>query len=73
MCSKIKNYYKRKPGKDDGPEDQKYGETVIAHTSPFLGAMHPGQMIQTLENNMYRSAIFSHEIRNSDFLIIRTR
>jgi transcription initiation factor TFIID subunit 1 len=73
MCSKIKNYYKRKTGKDEGPEDQKYGETVVAHTSPFLGAMHPGQMIQTLENNMYRSAIFSHEIRPTDFLIIRTR
>lgn len=54
MCSKIKNYYKRKAAKDSGPPSYRYGETAYAHTSPFLGILHPGQSIQAIENNMYR-------------------
>ncbi|KAM7364185.1 TATA-box binding protein associated factor 1 isoform 2-T2 [Cochliomyia hominivorax] len=73
MCSKIKNYYKRKATKDNGPQDFKYGETAIAHTSPFLGILHPGQCIQALENNMYRAPIYPHNVNNTDFLVIRTR
>ncbi|XP_037910415.1 transcription initiation factor TFIID subunit 1 isoform X2 [Hermetia illucens] len=73
MCSKIKNYYKRKAAKDSGPPEFKYGETAYAHTSPFLGILHPGQCIQALENNMYRAPIYPHNIQSSDFLLIRTR
>lgn len=54
MCSKFKNYYKRKAGKDSGPPTYKFGETAYAHTSPFLGILRPGQSIQAIENNMYR-------------------
>ncbi|KAF2894065.1 hypothetical protein ILUMI_12106 [Ignelater luminosus] len=73
MCSKIKNYYKRKAGKDQGPPTYKYGEVAYAHTSPFLGILHPGQSIQAIENNMYRAPIYEHKILPSDFVIIRTR
>ncbi|CAH1372514.1 unnamed protein product [Tenebrio molitor] len=73
MCSKIKNYYKRKAAKDSGPPTYKYGETAYAHTSPFLGILHPGQSIQAIENNMYRAPIYEHTIPATDFLIIRTR
>ncbi|XP_030762639.1 transcription initiation factor TFIID subunit 1 [Sitophilus oryzae] len=73
MCSKIKNYYKRKAAKDVGPPTYKYGETAYAHTSPFLGILHPGQSIQAIENNMYRAPIYRHQIPSTDFLIIRTR
>ena len=75
MCSKIKNYYKRKPDRvdDKGPKELKYGELTYAHTSPFLGTMIPGQTIQALENNMYRSPIYEHKFPNTDFLVIRTR
>ena len=73
MCSKIKNYYKRKAGKDAGPPDTPYGETTYAHTSPFLGAMHPGELIQTIENNMYRAPIYDNPIPKTDFIVIRTR
>ncbi|CAL8079003.1 unnamed protein product [Orchesella dallaii] len=73
MCSKMKNYYKRKPIADNGPPQLKFGETTFAHTSPFLGAMHPGQLIATLENNMYRSPIYIHPGTDSDFLVIRNR
>ncbi|XP_044752850.1 transcription initiation factor TFIID subunit 1 isoform X2 [Coccinella septempunctata] len=73
MCSKIKNYYKRTAGKDNGPTNYKYGEMAYAHTSPFLGILHPGQTIQACENNMYRAPIYEHAIPQTDFLIIRTR
>ncbi|XP_003736702.3 transcription initiation factor TFIID subunit 1 isoform X2 [Drosophila pseudoobscura] len=73
MCSKIKNYYKRKAEKDSGPQDYVYGEVAFAHTSPFLGILHPGQCIQALENNMYRAPIYPHKMAPNDFLIIRTR
>lgn len=73
MCTKVKNYYKRKAGKDPGPQEYKYGEVAYAHTSPFLGVLPPGKSIQALENNMYRAPIYEHKIPTSDFLIIRTR
>ncbi|XP_030373648.1 transcription initiation factor TFIID subunit 1 isoform X4 [Scaptodrosophila lebanonensis] len=73
MCSKIKNYYKRKAEKDSGPQDYLYGEVAFAHTSPFLGILHPGQCIQAIENNMYRAPIYRHKMSETDFLVIRTR
>ncbi|EZA60385.1 Transcription initiation factor TFIID subunit [Ooceraea biroi] len=73
MCSKVKNYYKRRAGKDQGPQTYKYGETAYAHTSPFLGILTPGQSIQAIENNMYRAPIYEHKIPDTDFLVIRTR
>ncbi|XP_011494870.1 PREDICTED: transcription initiation factor TFIID subunit 1 isoform X2 [Ceratosolen solmsi marchali] len=73
MCSKMKNYYKRKAGKDQGPPNYKYGETAYAHTSPFLGILTPGQSIQVVENNMYRAPIYEHHVPNTDFLVIRSR
>lgn len=73
MCSKIKNYYKRKAGKDNGPQQYRFGEVAYAHTSPFLGALPPGHSIQAIENNMYRAPIYEHKMPESDFLVIRTR
>uniref|UniRef100_A0A8C5QQW9 Transcription initiation factor TFIID subunit n=1 Tax=Leptobrachium leishanense TaxID=445787 RepID=A0A8C5QQW9_9ANUR len=73
MATKIKNYYKRKPGKDPGAPDCKYGETVYCHTSPFLGSLHPGQLLQAFENNLFRSPIYLHKMTDTDFLVIRTR
>lgn len=73
MCSKIKNYYKRKAEKDTNPPEFRFGEIAYAHTSPFLGILQPGRCIQTLENNMYRAPIYGHSVAPSDFLLIRTR
>lgn len=73
MCSKIKNYYKRKAAKDSGPPEFKYGEIAYAHTSPFLGILNPGNYVQTVENNMYRAPIYPQSINTTDFLVIRTR
>ena len=46
MATKIKNFYKRKPGKDAGAPTLPFGETAFAHTSPFLGILSPGQCVQ---------------------------
>ncbi|KAM9788696.1 LOW QUALITY PROTEIN: transcription initiation factor TFIID subunit 1 [Neosynchiropus ocellatus] len=73
MATKIKNYYKRKPGKDPGAPDCKYGETVYCHTSPFLGSLHPGQLLQAFENNLFRAPIYMHKMPETDFLVLRTR
>uniref|UniRef100_A0A3B4ZBQ9 Transcription initiation factor TFIID subunit n=1 Tax=Stegastes partitus TaxID=144197 RepID=A0A3B4ZBQ9_9TELE len=73
MATKIKNYYKRKPGKDPGAPDCKYGETVYCHTSPFLGSLHPGQLLQAFENNLFRAPIYLHKMKETDFLVLRTR
>ncbi|KAG7166143.1 transcription initiation factor TFIID subunit 1-like, partial [Homarus americanus] len=73
MATRFKNYYKRRAGNDKGPPEFRFGETAYAHTSPFLGAMHPGQSIQTLENNMFRAPLYEHKHILSDFLVIRTR
>ena len=73
MATKIKNYFKRKPGITDGPPDYEFGETAFAHSSYFLGNLAPGQSMQTFENNLYRAPIFKHHVPETDFLIIRTR
>jgi len=73
MATKIKNYYKRKPGKDGGAPDYEYGETAFSQQSPFLGNLTPGQSLQTLENNLFRAPIYRHNLPETDFLIIRTR
>ncbi|XP_059489774.1 transcription initiation factor TFIID subunit 1 isoform X2 [Neocloeon triangulifer] len=73
MCSKVKNYYKRKAGKDNGPQQFRFGEVSYAHTSPFLGTLPPGHSIQAVENLMYRAPIYEHNLPESDFLVIRTR
>lgn len=73
MATKIKNYYKRKPGKDSNPPVFKFGELAYAHTSPFLGSLVPGQSLQAFENNMFRAPIYEHDIPQTDFLIIRNR
>ena len=73
MATKIKNYYKRRLGKDAGAPEFKFGETIYAHTSPFLGNLAPGESLQALENNLFRAPIYNHKFPDSDFLIIRTR
>uniref|UniRef100_A0A6I8NJU8 Transcription initiation factor TFIID subunit 1 n=1 Tax=Ornithorhynchus anatinus TaxID=9258 RepID=A0A6I8NJU8_ORNAN len=73
MATKIKNYYKRKLGKDSGAPACDYGETVYCHTSPFLGSLQPGQLLQALENNLFRAPIYPHRMPGTDFLVIQKR
>ncbi|OUC49717.1 Bromodomain protein [Trichinella nativa] len=73
MGSKIKNYFKRLPGKDDQEPQFEYGETSYSHSTPFLGTLAPGETLQAIENNLYRAPIFRHRVPSTDFLIMRTR
>ncbi|KAF7637197.1 Bromo domain-containing protein [Meloidogyne graminicola] len=74
MASKIRNYYKRKPTKEQETTEYEFGETSFSHTFPFLGKLtSTDSSIQVLENNMYRATIFKHKIPSTDFLLVRTR
>ncbi|XP_003373355.1 putative bromodomain protein [Trichinella spiralis] len=73
MGSKIKNYFKRLPGKDDQEPQFEYGETSYSHSTPFLGTLAPGETLQAIENNLFRAPIFRHRVPSTDFLIMRTR
>jgi transcription initiation factor TFIID subunit 1 len=73
MATKIKNYYKRKLGKDDGPPQLDYGESIFAHASPFLGQLRPGECVQAFESHLFRSPVYMHTVPHTDFLVIRTR
>jgi len=73
MALKIRNYYKRRPGKETNTPEFQYGDLAYAHTSPFLGNLAPGQCLQTFENNMFRAPVFEHKVPFTDFLVIRNR
>jgi len=73
MALKIRNYYKRRPGKETNTPEFRYGDLAYAHTSPFLGILTPGQCLQTFENNMFRAPVFEHKVPFTDFLLIRNR
>ena len=73
MATKIRNYYKRKMGKEAGAPSWEYGETAFSHTSPFLGSLAPGEALQAVENNLFRAPAFRHSSARTDFLLVRSR
>ncbi|ODM91463.1 Transcription initiation factor TFIID subunit 1 [Orchesella cincta] len=76
MCSTIRNYCRRSSSKvEESKESQHhpFGETKLVHASPFLGIMYPGQVLTTLESNLYRCPIYLHSIPKTDFLLIATK
>jgi len=73
MAVKIRNYYKRRPGKETNTPEFRYGDLAYAHTSPFLGNLAPGHCLQTFENNMFRAPVFEHKVPFTDFLVVRNR
>ncbi|PAV85933.1 hypothetical protein WR25_05698 isoform B [Diploscapter pachys] len=72
MASRVKNYYKRKTGKDVEPEFE-LGEMAFSHNVPFLGQLHPGQALQSIENLLYRAPIYAHQPKETDFLLVRCK
>lgn len=73
MCSKLLNYYQGKPNKAKDLGNLKLGESVPAHCNTFQGSVNNGQVIQAIENNLYRAPIFKHKIPSTDFLIIKSK
>lgn len=40
---------------------------------PFLGTLKSGEILQSLKNELFRSPIFEHKPRSTDFLLTRTK
>jgi transcription initiation factor TFIID subunit 1 len=60
MCTRVRNYYKKKYTKDEGPSGSvlPYGDVhFVMGQSPFLGTLKPGEWLQTLENHMFRGIV----------------
>ncbi|KAI9648435.1 hypothetical protein NHQ30_003069 [Ciborinia camelliae] len=79
MGNRIINYYRRRDAEDQerpSPED-KIGDTTILlpeDKSPFanFGFVDPGETVRALHNEMYRTPIFKHQPKHTDFLCVRS-
>jgi glycosyltransferase involved in cell wall biosynthesis len=52
------------------------GEPFLLETDdefPFLGPLIPGEIQQSFKNELFRSPLYSHTPRSSDFLLTRTK
>ncbi|KAH7138190.1 hypothetical protein B0J11DRAFT_424393 [Dendryphion nanum] len=77
MSNKIVNYYRRKDENDTARPKKDLGETSVLlpqDKSPFskFGHVHPGQVVPTLLNSMYRAPIFTHDPKSTDFIVSRS-
>ncbi|KAF2085340.1 hypothetical protein K490DRAFT_13473, partial [Saccharata proteae CBS 121410] len=77
MCNRLINYYRRKDNEDKTRPKGDIGEPVVLYPedqSPFaiFGNVEPGQTVPTLHNSMYRAPVFNHEVKSTDFLVIRS-
>lgn len=78
MGSKIINYYRKELEEDTSRPKAPIGETHVLGVqdrSPFwnFGEVAPGDFVPALYNNMIRAPIFKHNVRNTDFLFIRSQ
>ncbi|KAI8086731.1 uncharacterized protein BX664DRAFT_387099 [Halteromyces radiatus] len=77
MGTLIVNYYRKTDPKDDHIPHMDIGEPFVLEvedTSPFMtfGNVEPGQTIPVMYNNMVRAPLFSHQVRHTDFLLVRS-
>lgn len=77
MGSKIINYYRKERQGDLLRPKAPIGETHVLGVedrSPFwnFGEVAPGDFVPTLYNNMIRAPIFKHDMRQTDFLMVRS-
>lgn len=75
MGSRLINYYRRKDDTDTSRPKEELGETQVLlpqDRSPFanFGHVHPGEIVPTIHNTLFRAPIFKHEAKNTDFLVI---
>ncbi|KAG2732600.1 hypothetical protein G9P44_005017 [Scheffersomyces stipitis] len=78
MGSKMINYYRKEREDDSSRPKAQIGETHVLGVedrSPFwnFGEVAPGDFVPTLYNNMVRAPIFKHEVKNTDFLFIKSQ
>lgn len=78
MGSKIINYYRKEMEEDTSRPKAPIGETHVLGVedrSPFwnFGEVAPGDFVPALYNNMIRAPIFKHNVKNTDFLFVRSQ
>eukprot|EP01114_Cavostelium_apophysatum_P018966 TRINITY_DN5978_c0_g1_i3.p1 TRINITY_DN5978_c0_g1~~TRINITY_DN5978_c0_g1_i3.p1 ORF type:complete len:1459 (-),score=471.48 TRINITY_DN5978_c0_g1_i3:34-4410(-) len=75
MGTKIRNYYRKRNAGENKLMRNDYGENVPLDPndeSPFLGDITPGNMVQAIDNNLFRAPIFKHKVAETDFLLIKS-
>ncbi|CAO3641478.1 unnamed protein product [Mucor hiemalis] len=77
MGTLIINYYRKTEPKDEFVPNMDIGEPFvldIGDTSPFMnfGNVEPGQTISVYYNNLIRAPLFRHEVRHTDFLLMKS-
>jgi transcription initiation factor TFIID subunit 1 len=77
MGNKIINYYRRKDETDTSRPKLDVGETQVLlpqDKSPFsiFGNIEPGSTLPTFHNSMYRTPVFRHDPKPTDFVFIRS-
>lgn len=78
MGSKLINYYRKERPDDTSRPKAPLGETHVLGVedrSPFwnFGEVAPGDFVPALYNNMLRAPVFKHEMKNTDFLLLRSQ
>ncbi len=77
MGSKLINYYRKKNEEDTSRPKLYLGETHVLGVqdrSPFwnFGFVEPGNIVPTFYNNLIRAPVIKHDVKNTDFLLIRS-
>ncbi|KAG0996262.1 hypothetical protein G6F63_003219 [Rhizopus arrhizus] len=77
MGTLVVNYYRKTEPKDELVPSADFGEPFvldIGDTSPFMnfGNVEPGQTISVYYNNLIRAPIFRHEVKRTDFLLLKS-
>ncbi|KAI9018032.1 hypothetical protein CLU79DRAFT_866433 [Phycomyces nitens] len=77
MGTLIINYYRKTEPKDEHVPNSDIGEPFvldIGDTSPFLnfGNVEPGQTMSVLYNNLIRAPLFRHDVKHTDFLLVKS-
>ena len=77
MGNRLINYYRRKDIEDNARPKADIGETQVLlpqDKSPFsiFGEIEKGETTLTLQNFMFRAPVFKHNLRPTDFVIVRS-
>ncbi|KAI8335611.1 hypothetical protein BD560DRAFT_451101 [Blakeslea trispora] len=77
MGTLVINYYRKTEPKDEFVPNVDIGEPFvldIGDTSPFMtfGNVEPGQTISVYYNNLIRAPLFRHDVKHTDFLLIKS-
>lgn len=77
MGTLIINYYRKTEPKDEFVPNLDIGEPFvldIGDTSPFMnfGNVEPGQTISVYYNNLIRAPLFRHDVKHTDFLLLKS-